>query len=89
MYRLGIKIANCTVDVPWEMHALIGVYNDANNFSFLLSDYVNSIAGLPQQYLAEAKALIAQGNRDKATVLMTKKKYVEKEVSTGCYDSCF
>ena len=45
--------------------------------------YANAIERTQNQYLQEAKALLAGGNREKAQVLMSKKKLVEKEVSVN------
>ena len=46
-----------------------------------LTAYADSIEKSQNSYIQEAKALAQQGNRDKATILMQKKKLVEKEVT--------
>ena len=43
---------------------------------------MTSIEKTQNSYVDEAKAMAAQGNREKAQSLMTKKKIAEKEVSS-------
>ena len=49
-------------------------------FLSFVAAYADAIDRSKHQYIQEAKTLAAQGNRDKAQVLMTKKKLVEREV---------
>ena len=43
-------------------------------------EYANAIERCKAMYLQEAGMLVKQGNRDKAQILVTKKKIIEKEV---------
>lgn len=42
--------------------------------------YLKIIDQTQSSYIAEAKALMKQGNKQKAAIMMSKKKLVEKEV---------
>ncbi len=46
----------------------------------LISAYIDAIDKTKAGFIQEAQHLIKQGNRDKAQIMLNKKKYVEREV---------
>ena len=56
---------------------------------YFFSAYADAIEKTQAQYVQEAKSLVAQGNRDKAQIVMTKKKIIEKEVKSRIFKIIF
>jgi hypothetical protein len=76
--------------IAWSPSVSVCICVPVHEFLFYFPAYAAAIEQSVDQYVQEAKASMAKGNKDKAQIAMSKKKLVEREVRSKAlfYNEC-